>query len=191
MNLRIPFLLTPAVLLVASAFAEDKLPEPPVPVRQAPPLPPPGSTEGSEYQQRLYAPTGTLVAPEKAKQVVDTFHGTYEKLNHPRLLIYVNRELVDEHSGLKLTGRREHSRSTVAEQSSKYEGDASAPKPSGSSTAPTNRNEESTTPGKGSSDSKSTTVTSENTYTSTEAPTHTLADKQTVREVERLFGRPF
>jgi hypothetical protein len=132
-----------------------------------------------------------LVAPEKAKQVVDTFRGTYDKLNHPRVLIYVNRELIDEHSGLKLTRRREHSKSTVAEQNNKSEGDASAAKSSAPAATNTYHNEEAPAPGKGSSESKSTTVTSDNTYTATEAPTHTLADKQTVREVERLFGRPF
>lgn len=58
-------------------------------------------------EQKLYAPASTLVAPEQARAIVDQFKAAYEKLGKPRLLLYVNRELVDDASGLKLVKRTE------------------------------------------------------------------------------------
>lgn len=148
--------------IAAPVFAEDKKPEPPVPVFQDYPAqlnPPPAETP--ENQQRLYGPSGTLIAPEKAKQILDTFRGTYEKLGKPHVLFFVNRELVDEASNLKITARTEKTQVKV----------------SGS--------ENSTTSG------KTTQVSAKNTYAASEKASTPIADRQTVREVERLFGRPF
>ncbi|MFT3869052.1 MAG: hypothetical protein QM715_11390 [Nibricoccus sp.] len=198
MKTRLTLSLVLAASVSAPAFAADQ-PEPPVPIKQAYPVTTPPPPETPETAQRLYGPSGTLVAPEKAKQVIDAFRGTYEKLNKPRVLFFVNRELVDENAGLKLSGRTEKTESTLSEKKSNFEGD---PKPAGTTTAPqtqvnvvvngsTGNRDDAARHGKGSSESKSTTVSAQNTYTAGDKTAPTLADKQTVREVERLFGRPF
>ncbi len=100
-----------------------------------------------------------LVTPEQAQATINRFKDAYPKLGSPRLLIYVNRELVNEHSGMQLTGRTEHVDSTQTT---------------------------------GGTNAVSTTVNSsaDNTYHPGDKPQPTLADKQTVRDVERIFGRP-
>jgi hypothetical protein len=109
--------------------------------------------------QRLYAPGQTLIAPEKAQQVVDAFRAAYARLGSPRLIIAVNRELVDSGAGLQLTGRKEKTESTRADYG-------------------------------GTSTSKTETVQTENSYIAATPVKPTLADRQTVRDIERLFGRP-
>lgn len=178
------------VLLLASVLgataADDKV-EPAVPVTQAPAAPPPAAPppaaggEGYNYQQRLYGPAGgTLIAPDKANQIVQSFRAVYEKLGKPRVLFYVNRELVDEHSGLKLTGRQERTETTVSEQ--RNSAVAETTPSTGSTTSPTPAPN---------SHSRQSTVSGENTYSASDKPAATLTDKLTVREIETLFGRPF
>lgn len=109
------------------------------------------------YEQKLYGGRAPLVTQEQAQGIVDRFREAYPKLGSPRLLIYVNRELVDEHGGMKLIKRAEKvesSRTTGATNDSVIKS------------------------------------TGENTYRSDGKTNPTLADKQTVRDVERLFGRP-
>ncbi|PTY01380.1 hypothetical protein DB347_13390 [Opitutaceae bacterium EW11] len=199
MKTRFLFVSTLALGLgaIGSAESSEKV-EPPVPVSQAAaqPAPQPASDE-----QKLYGQAATIVSPEKANQVVDAFRAVYEKLGKPRLLFYVNRDLVDEHSGMKLTGRHEKTETTVKEQKSSYERDSNATEPTaaapqtqvnvtveGDAAKPHGAQ---TRPGKGSSESRSTTVTGENTYAAGDAAAPTLADKLTVREIETLAGRPF
>ncbi len=157
------------------------------------------SAEAPDYQQRLYGPAGSLVSPERAGQVVNGFKTAYEKLGKPRVLVYVNRELVDENSGLKLTGRKETTETLHTEKKSAFESDPNAPKPA--ATNPQTQvnvavgggnagSGSSDTPGKGSAESRSAKVTGENTYTGTDKTAPTMADRQTVRDVERLIGRP-
>ena len=153
-----------------------------------------------ETQQRLYGPGGTLIAPEKAKQVVDAFRGAYEKLGKPRVLFFVNRELVDEGANMKLTARTEKTETVQSEKKSTFEADPNAPKPA-AGTVQTQVNvaikgnaggsDSAATPGKGTGESKTSKVSAENTYAAGDKTSATLADRQTVREIERLFGRPF
>lgn len=193
----------------APLAAQPEKIEAPVPVTQAPspapahattPPPPAPVAEGGSYQQRLYGPGGSIVAPEKANQVVQAFRGSYEKLGKPRLLFYVNRDLVDEHSGMKLTGRHEKTETTVSQRKNSFEADANAANSSTSTpltqvNAPAGGGSAGTAvdsaPSRGSTESRNTTVTGENTYTAGDKANATLADKLTVREVEMLFGRPF
>lgn len=153
------FLLSLAALLPTALVAQpsDRYAgeRPPVSLGMAAPAPAAAGPTG----QRLYAPGQTLIAPEKAQQVVDAFRAAYAKLGSPRLVIAVNRELVDSGAGLQLTGRKEKTESTRSEYS-------------------------------GSSTSKTETVKAENTYTAGTPVKTTLADRQTVRDIERLFGRP-
>lgn len=207
MNLRL--IVAPTVLFgiaaVTAAAETDKV-EAPVPVMQSqpppPPPPPPAQprSDGGDYQQRLYGPGGSLIAPEKANQVVQAFRGAYDKLGKPRLLFYVNRDLVDEHSGMKLTSRHEKTETTVGQRKSSFEAGSNG-NTSTSGTPQTQVNVAvgggsagsaiDATPGKGNSETRSTTVTGENTYSAGDKPAASLADKLTVREVESLFGRPF
>lgn len=186
--------------------ATAKQPEPPVPIVEAGPRPEPAPVDGGQPNasgQQLYGPGTTLVAPEKAKQVVDAFRAAFIKAGSkaPRYLIYVNRELVDETSGLRVTGRKERTESVVGETKSTFELDPNAPKPAAPSTgAPqsqvnvnignTTSGDTANTPGKGSAEGKGTKVTAENTYTYSPKTNGTLVDRQTVRDIERLFGRP-
>jgi hypothetical protein len=154
MNLRsllfAPFSLV--VVPVILAQADNQPPPPPPPVYQA--LPPASATPVPGVgPQRVYGPSGdTLIAREAANGILERFRKTSQTDGAPRIVVYVNRALVDTNSGLKLTGHTE-----------KYykEGEAVS-KTSG-----------------------------ENTYAVKDAPAFTLADQQTVREVERLFGRAF
>jgi hypothetical protein len=150
------FLLAPDVLAQATAQPAPMLP--PV-VQTYPPMPAPAANNASaplaqNGGQRVYAPAGgdTLIARQTADGILEGFRKVYNKTDHaPRIVIYVNRALVDTSSGLKLTGHTE-----------KYYTDAGATKTSG-----------------------------DNTYAVKDVPAPTLADLQTVREVERLFGRAF
>lgn len=150
-------LLTPlAGVLAAAGFAQAPAPPPPQPppVVQATPrspsaVPQPGLPGTG---QRVYGPSGdTLIARQTAEGILEGFRRTHKTDGAPRVVIYVNRALVDTVSGLKLMDR--------VEQFEKADGSAK--------------------------------TTGTNTYKRKDPPTLTLADQQTVREIERLFGRAF
>ena len=126
-------------------------PAPPQPVR----LPAPPNT----YEQKLMGGPAALISPEQAQAIIARFKDAYPKLGSPRLLIYVNRELVDEHAGMKLVRRTEHVDSSRTSDGTN--GAATSIKSS-----------------------------ADNTYRPDDKPQPTLADKQTVRDIERLFARP-
>jgi hypothetical protein len=140
MNTRTVFLTAVSVLLPAtylSAQSADKLPEAPVPVFQAPPAPSPAAPLAAD-SQRLYGPTSAAIVPaDQAHTLVEKFQAAYTKLGNPRLLVYVNRELI------------------------------------------------------GAASNETVKTSGNNTYALKDAVPPTLADRQTVRDVERLFGRPF
>ncbi|MBI5766872.1 MAG: hypothetical protein HZA93_03705 [Verrucomicrobia bacterium] len=153
MNIRALILFAPflvAVDLLAQATAEPA-PAPP-PVVQA--IPPATAPLAQNSGQRVYVPVGgdTLIARPTADGILEGFKKVYHKSDGaPRVVIYVNRALIDTASGVKLTGLTE-----------KYYTDAGATKTSG-----------------------------DKTYAVKDAAAPTLADQQTVREIERLFGRVF
>jgi hypothetical protein len=149
-------LVLPALSVVALAQATAPATEPPVPVTQA--WPAAAAQPAAPAEQRLYGANATpLIAPAAAQAVVDKFRAAYGTASAPRLIIYVNRSLVDA-SSLKLTGRTE----SYTEKSS--DGKTTSTKTKGTSTYATKD-------------------------ASTPAPT--LADQQTVRDIERLVGRAF
>jgi hypothetical protein len=113
-----------------------------------------------------------LVTQEQATSVINRFKEAYPKLGSPRFAIYINRDLVDEDSGLKLSARKEKTdsiKSTV---------DKEVKLGSGTNVATI------TAPG------QADRVVNQNTYRVHDKKEMTLADKQTIRDVERLFGRP-
>ncbi len=137
-------------------------PPEPVPVSLAPtPGAPPAAPAQQVYvyDQKPLAGRSALIKPEQTQAIIDKFKAAYPKLGSPRLLIYVNRDLVDENSGLKLTSRTERTESSATKSGT--DATASAEK-----------------------------VTANNRYRAADAKELSLADKQTVRDVERLFGRP-
>ena len=149
-------LVLPALSVVALAQATAPATEPPVPVTQA--WPAAAAQPAAPAEQRLYGANATpLIAPAAAQAVVDKFRAAYGIASAPRLVIYVNRSLVDA-AGLKLTGRTE----SYTEKST--DGKTTSTKTKGTSTYATKD-------------------------ASTPAPT--LADQQTVRDIERLVGRAF
>jgi hypothetical protein len=113
------------------------------------------------YDQKPLQQQPMLVSAADAQSTVDAFRTNYQRLGSPRILIYVNRDLVDEQSGLKLSGRSE--------------------------TVKTSRKSElNSTNG-----SVTTETTARNNYHDNgRGGQPTLADRQTVRDVERLMGRP-
>jgi hypothetical protein len=102
--------------------------------------------------QRVYGPSrDTLIARQTAAGIIEGFRKAYITDSAPRIVVYVNRTLVDTSSGMKLTAHSE-----------KYYKENDSVKTSG-----------------------------ENTYAVKDPATPSLADRQTVREIERLFGRAF
>jgi hypothetical protein len=164
------FLGVLAVLPVAYAqkgtqvFPPPPPPPPPPPDVVAQPPPPPLSEFQNPpkqvyvYDQKPLGARPPLVTPEQAQTIISRFKTAYPKLGSPRLLIYVNRELVDEQSGMKLIHRSERIES-----------------------ARKSANSNATSNVKG---------VENNEYRSDGKPQPTLADKQTIRDVERIFGRP-
>jgi hypothetical protein len=135
-------------------FAQNNAaPATPPPVAQA--LPRPAAApqpEPMQPPQRVYAPSGdTLIARQTAEGILEGFRKAYKTDGPPRVVIYVNRALVDTTTGLKLTGRTEQ-----------FEKSDAGLKTSGT-----------------------------NSYKQKDGTAPTLADQQTVREIERLFGRAF
>lgn len=139
-------------------------PAPPPPVYEVDPppapLPPgPGEPKVYVYDQKPVAGRQPLVSAEQGQAIIDRFKEAYPKLGHPRVLIFINRELIDEQSGMKLTHRKEHVEGTL------------------------NRSA-------GASQSSTVKSSSDNTYRVDPKIQASLADKQTMRDIERLFGRP-
>lgn len=115
----------------AAGLAPGLAAEPPPPVTHVVRPPVPGAVLAAEAP-RVYAPSpDTLVAKVTADGVVEGFRRTYARDGAPRIVVYVNRALVEPRGA--------------------------APATAGAPAAPSPR----------------------------------LADRQTVREVERLFGRAF
>jgi hypothetical protein len=142
--------------------------EPP-PVYQSAPTPSPAPAPATRalyvYDQKPVQDQPALITPEQAQSIIDLFRTNYSQMNNPRVLIYVNRELVDRQSGMKLSGHSEQITTTKT-----------------TSNGATNAN------GNLSRESQRSVV--KNNYRNTDKAAPTLADRQTVRDVERLFGRP-
>jgi hypothetical protein len=159
MKISILFLSALSLLPANFVLADDQPPEPPVPV--VPVMPPPPATRPPDNQQLYGGNQAPLVTPEAAKALIDKFRAAFVQNDEgPRFVFYVNRELIDAESGLKLTKRTER----------------------------TEANESETSNGAPTQDDK---IVAHNTYEAKDTSALTLSDRQTVRDVERLFGRPF
>ena len=128
----------------------------------------PGQTPVYHYEQKPLARLPVLVDPERAQGIVDLFRTNYALLGSPRILIYVNRNLVGDQSGVKLSDRSERVETTSTSSS------ASASSTNAGST----------------NDNITTRVVANNTYQDNGRSAPTLADRQTVRVNVELPGRP-
>lgn len=163
----------------------------------------PATTGTFHYEQQPLAGRASLVNPDEARAVVESFRETYAQLGKPRMLIYVNRELIREDSGRKLVGRTERYETkrttrTVdfkpaaggAESGSASVAPAAAPMIAATGDVTLSSGSAGIPAGSGTDATEVERLSGENTYTFSEAPRQSLADRQTTRDVERLFGRP-
>ena len=190
MKIRTSILAALSLLPVALAWA-DNAPEPPVPVMPASP-PPPAARPADD--QKLYGGAqAPLVTPETAKAIVEKFRAAFARTEAPRFVFYVNRELIDADSGLQLTKRTERIEAERRDVKNNMETPAAGGAPQTQVNVNVNSNaaDSGQPSGKGTASSRTEKVTAENTYEAKKAAEPTLADRQTVRDVERLFGRPF
>jgi hypothetical protein len=139
----------------------------PTPVYNSPsaPVAPSAPQPVYVYDQKPLAQQPVLISPQEAQSIIDQFRSSYQKLGNPRILIYINRDLVDEQSGLKLSGRSE----TVTTRRTTDYG---------------------STNGSDKKESVSTKTVANNNYQNNGQAQPTLTDRQTARDVERLMGRP-
>lgn len=137
---------------------------------------------GAVYDQKPLPPPGPLITVEQAKGVIDRFKDAYPKLGSPRFLIFVNRELVDTKSGISA------SPVSIKTERSTVKIDSTVKNPEAASAALGLTNSEKIAPGNYSKTTENISVSQ--TIKEKEKLEATLADKQTVRDIERLFGRP-
>lgn len=143
-----------------------------------------GTTVNTDHHQPRTSRTA-LVTPDQARTIIDRFKNGYPSLAAPRMLIYVNRDLINESSGLRMTTRKERIET--------FRTDLTSTSPS--TGVPLGQNitivgnttvNDLSIPLKGTGER----VTGENQYQHY-APTNApLSDRQMVRDVERLMGRP-
>ncbi len=195
-------LLLTALTLPLAAFGQARPPaappaNAPVPVTTAPAVP--GATPGSYvYEQKPITGLPQLITPQQAQTVIEKFKAAYPKLGSPRILIHVNRDLVDEKSGTRLASRNERTDTTRTTIDSTIVAPANAGQPintvtinaGGAVTLPGGTLQGQLPQGPGKVTTTNERQTRDNRFTDTARPEPTLADKQTARDVERLFGRP-
>ncbi len=172
----------------ATPLMADPIPAPPSKAEQPPPMYIAPSRKAKTnvssyvYDQRPLPQPAMLITPEQAKGVIDRFKEAYPKLGSPRFLIYINRELIDTRSGVKTTvTSAKTERSTV-------QIDSTVKDPAAVGAALGVSNAANLPPGKYKKQNENVTINQ--TLKSKDKPEMTLADRQTMRDVERLFGRP-
>ncbi|MGB9602751.1 MAG: hypothetical protein ACP5MG_03000 [Verrucomicrobiia bacterium] len=134
------------------------------------------------YDQKPAPPPPMLITPEQAKGVIDRFKEGYPKLGSPRFLIYINRELIDTRSGvLASVASAKTQRATTQIDSTVKDSKAVA-----AALGITNTVE--LPPGKYTKQTENVTINQ--TLKQKDKPEPSLADRQTARDIERLFGRP-
>jgi len=167
---------TATVALAQTSDKNSKAPPAPErpPVVTAPPAPPAAGQPVYEYDQKPVTPAAhvPLVTAEDAQSIVDKFKAAYAKLGNPRFVVYVNRELVDQNSGLKLIARTEKVDTTTTTSQDGVVSEQTEAARNGKTTS-------------------SEKASRENRYRKNDPKELSLSDRQTVRDIERLFGRPF
>ena len=166
------------------------------------PLQPMATDKIYSYEQKP-AVTGqpVLVTPEQAKVVMDKFKDAYGKLDRPRILMVVNRDPVDRATGLTLASRRETFDVDERRANSNFEADPKFAGQANRQPATISAEGDVTIrgslgsdaqqlPGKRSESSSSRKGKVSNIYNNRKPAAFSLTDRQTLRDIERLFGRP-
>lgn len=157
----VPLTLFVVPLLPAQAPRD---PEAPVPVHRAPPKAGDQTllTPPGGENQKVYGPRYTsLIDAEAARALSDRFRAAYGQQPTAPRIVIYVNRALIDDAGMRLTGRTE-------------------------------KVYETTTTKEGAAASATTEVSGENTYAAPDDTAKpTLADQQTVREIERLFGRVF
>ncbi|MCF7668840.1 MAG: hypothetical protein K9N48_03585 [Verrucomicrobia bacterium] len=158
----------------------------------------PVAVEEYDYLQRLYSGEQYLIPPEKAGEIIGRFRDAYEELGRPPFLVYINRRLVDLKSGTRISkGTRKTITTGSKSEFTTAPGTGDAASGSGASMVRDNENvivvgdvkgESGDRPGKRSESEWK--IIDERSYAAGDRSDFSLADSQTVREVERLLGRP-
>jgi hypothetical protein len=177
------------VLVGVNAFGQQteskpksSSPAPPI-VPAAPTAPAAGQVY--VYDQKPLPGRPPLVQPEQAQAIIDKFKIAYAKMGNPRMLIYINRDLVDENTGVRLIARTE--KGNISRTQSKSDGPSQKGGTNGGSASV---NGSVSASGQGSRSSETEKTAYENRYRNNDRKEQPLADRQTTRDVERLFGRP-
>jgi hypothetical protein len=189
------------------------LPAPPppknTPMKKRVPIPPtlsvgtiqPTAPKQYSYDQQPAPGRPLLVTPEQAAAVIEKFRAAYPKLNSPSILIYINRNLVDRKTGLTLAGRTETLDIKSNESNSNFQADPAFAKQQNAQPTTITAHGDVTVRGSlggrrdqipGKRNQSSTTRSSKvsNVFHNQQAPAFSLTDRQTLRDIERLFGRP-
>jgi hypothetical protein len=138
----------------------------------------------------------TIITAEDALAVVEKFKTTYANLGKPRMLIHVNRALVDEQSGLVLnsfSNTKNTDRTTVTstiQSQPNQQGNSTINVTAGGNVNLGGQGVQQYPPGPGTVTTTRETGSQKTDYANRPKPAQTLADRQTIRDVERLFGRP-
>ena len=149
------------------------------------------------YEQKAYSGSPGAASSEAAAAALESFKAAYPKLGSPRILIYVNRELVDQRSGMKLAGREETVVSTKREAARGGQPESTESVSTVQQTAgPASANTETTTPApveaspaKPSSAAQKRRLRMSTSTEKTERDEESLEYRQSVRDVEQAFGR--
>lgn len=148
-----------------------------------------------DYEQPPIVSRPALVSPEQVATIIERFRKTYAKLGSPRMLIYVNRELVDGKSGLQPVTVTE--KTTVAEAAArsnaepvKAAGARIGAMGNGGILGGAQTGDGMLSPGKGKLVPPPGQNERETTYRYQERVGAALADRQLVRDIERGLGRP-
>ncbi|MGC8743659.1 MAG: hypothetical protein ACP5T0_07265 [Verrucomicrobiia bacterium] len=137
---------------------------------------------GNVYDQKPAPPPPMLITAEQAKGVIDRFKEGYPKLGSPRFLIYINRELIDTRSGVVASvASAKTERATTQIDSTVKDSKAAA-------AALGVTNGAGLQPGKYTKQTENVIINQ--TLKQKDKPELSLADRQTARDIERLFGRP-
>lgn len=162
MNIRFVLLVSLALPVAPSLFSQPQ-PEAPVPVTQAQPTP----------------DSGTLITPPA---------GENQRVYGPRYTSLVAPETVRELSDRFRAAYGQAASPRIVVFVNRALADAESDL---KITGRTEKVYESTNRGKEGEPTQSVDRSTENTYAANETPKQTLADQQTVRDIERLFGRVF
>ena len=127
-----------------------------------------------------------LVSPTVVRTIIERFEMIYPRMGSPRILIYVNRELVDDLAGMKFFPGKDKSAPATNKSALILDAD---PKPNAAPPDDAD-SEPSQFPGSQLNQYEALARAAERRYRLRDRDIPTLLDKQTGPELERVFGRP-